>query len=43
MQGMTQTEYAKHLGVPVGTLKKWEQNKVRMFRSTWERCFKDEK
>ena len=41
--GMTQTEYAKHLGVSVGTLKKWEQNKVRMFRSTWERYFKDRK
>ena len=40
---MTQTEYAKQLGVPVGNLKKWEKNRVRMLKSTWERCFKDEK
>lgn len=37
---MTQSEYAKIIGVHVGSLKKWEQNKVRIFKSTWERLFK---
>ncbi len=38
--GMTQSEYAQMLGVNLGNLKKWEQNKVRIFKSTWERFFK---
>lgn len=38
--GMTQREYAAFLGVPLGTLKRWEQNKVRIFKSTWERYFR---
>lgn len=25
---LTQSEFAKHIGVPLGTLKKWEQNRV---------------
>lgn len=37
---MTQNEYAKMLGIPLGSLKKWEQNKVHIFKSTWERYFK---
>jgi len=37
---MTQREYADMLGVHVGNLKKREQNKVRIFKSTWERFFK---
>lgn len=37
---MTQCEYAKMLGVQLGNLKKWEQNKARIFKSTWERHFK---
>lgn len=37
---MTQREYADMLGVRVENLKKWEQNKVRIFKSTWERHFK---
>ena len=38
--GITQREYAPLLGIPLGTLKKWEQNKRRIFKSTWERYFK---
>ena len=37
---MTQREYADVLGVPVSNLKRWEQNKVRIFKSTWERHFR---
>ena len=37
---MTQCEYADMLGVHVGNLKKWEQNRVRIFKSTWEYFFK---
>ena len=37
---MTQREYAKALGVPIGTLKKWEQNQARIYKSSWERYFK---
>lgn len=38
--GLTQSEYAKLLGVQICNLKRWEQNKVRIFKSTWERFFK---
>ena len=37
---MTQKEYAAMLGVNLANLKKWELNKVRIFKSTWERLFK---
>ena len=37
---MTQTQYARVLEVPLGTLKRWEQNSVRIFKSTWEKYFK---
>ena len=34
---MTQSEYARRLGVPLGTLKEWEQDRIRMFKGTWEK------
>ncbi len=37
---MTQREYANMLGVPLCNLKKWEMNRVRIFKSTWERYFR---
>lgn len=37
---MTQVEYAKYLGVPLGTLKNWEKDRVQMIKSTWEKLFK---
>ena len=37
---LTQRAYAARLGVPVGSLKSWEQNKVRIFKSTWEKYFR---
>ena len=37
---LTQSEYAKHLGVPIGTLKKWEQDRVHIYKSAWEKYFK---
>ena len=37
---LTQREYAAMLGVSIGNLKKWEQNRVRITKSTWERFFK---
>lgn len=36
LKGMTQKEYAKYLGVPFGTLQQWEQDRVSIFKSTWE-------
>ncbi len=38
---MTQKEFAKHLGVEIHCIKRWENNKARMFKSTWERLFKE--
>ena len=38
---MTQKEYAKYLGILLGMLKKWEQNRVRISKSSWERYFKE--
>ena len=37
--GLTQKQYAEQLGVPPGTLKQWEQNRVRIYKSTWEKHF----
>ena len=34
---MTQAEYAQRLGVPIGNLKQWEIDRVKIFKSTWER------
>lgn len=39
-KGLTQHEYAELLGIPLGTLKNWETDKVQMFKSTWEKLFK---
>lgn len=37
---MTQSEYAAMLGVGLCNLKRWEQNRVRVFKSTWEKHFR---
>ncbi len=37
---ITQSSLAKQLGVPLGTLKRWEQNRVRMSKSSWEKLRK---
>ncbi len=38
-QGMTQKEYAQKLGVSLQKLKEWEQDRVRIYKSTWEKHF----
>ena len=38
--GLTQKQYADKLGVSLGNLKHWEQNRKQIFKSTWERYFK---
>ena len=38
--GMTQKQYADKLGVSLGNLKHWEQNRKQIFKSTWEKYFK---
>ena len=38
--GLTQREYADKLGVSLGNLKHWEQNRKQIFKSTWEKYFK---
>ena len=38
--GLTQREYADKLGVSLGNLKHWEQNRKQIFKSTWEKNFK---
>ena len=38
--GMTELQYAEHLGVPLIKLRKWESNQVQIFKSTWEKYFK---
>ena len=38
--GLTQREYADKLGVSLGNLKQWEQNLKQIFKSTWEKYFK---
>lgn len=37
--GLTQKQYAEWLGVPLDNLRKWEQNRVRIYKSTWEKYF----
>lgn len=39
-RGLTQKAYAQELGVPLQKLKRWEQGSVQIFKSTWERYFK---
>ncbi len=36
-RNMTQSEYAQRLGVPLGNLKEWEIEQVRISKSTWQR------
>ncbi|MBE6964300.1 MAG: helix-turn-helix domain-containing protein [Ruminococcaceae bacterium] len=36
-RNMTQAEYARLLGVPIGNLKQWEIDRVKIFKSTWQR------
>ena len=38
--GMTVVQYAKHLGVQDGKLRRWESNQVQISKATWERYFK---
>ena len=38
--GLTQRQYADKLGVSLGNLKHWEQNRKQIFKSTWEKYFK---
>lgn len=35
-RNMTRKEYARRLGVPCGTLKKWERGGVRMMKNAWK-------
>ena len=37
--GLTQKQYAEQLGVPFDNLRKWEQNRVRIYKSAWEKYF----
>ena len=38
--GLTQRQYADKLGVSLGNLKHWEQNRKQIFKSTWEKYFR---
>ena len=38
--GLTQKQYADKLGISLGNLKPWEQNRKQIFKSTWEKYFK---
>ena len=38
--GLTQKAYATQLGVPLQKLKRWEQGTVQIFKSTWEKYFR---
>ena len=38
--GLSQRQYADKLGVSLGSLKQWEQNRKQIFKSTWEKYFK---
>ena len=38
--GLTQKQYAQRLGVSFDNLRKWEQNRVRIYKSTWEKHFR---
>ena len=39
-QKLTQKAYAANLGVSLDKLKNWEENRVRMFKSTWKKYFR---
>ena len=34
---LTQHQLAKRLGISMGVLKKWEQNRVRITKSSWQK------
>lgn len=34
---LTQSEFAKYMGVPLGTLKKWEQNRANIQKKSFEK------
>ena len=36
-QNLTQHQLAKRLGISLGVLKKWEQNRVRITKSSWQK------
>ena len=38
--GVTIVQYAKHLDVQVGKLRRWESNQVQVSKATWERYFR---
>ena len=38
--GLTQKAYVTQLGVPLQKFKRWEQGTVQIFKSTWEKYFK---
>ena len=38
--GLTQKQYAQRLGVSFDHLRKWEQNRVRIYKLTWEKHFR---
>ena len=40
--GLTQKQYADKLGISLGNLKHWEQNRKQIFKSTWEKYFKQD-
>ena len=37
---LTQKEFADRLGVQLSALKKWEQDRVKMQKATWEKYFR---
>ena len=38
--GLTQHQFGKRYGVSAGAVKRWEGNRVQIFKSTWEKLFK---
>lgn len=32
---LTQSEFAKNIGIPLGTLKKWEQNRIKINKTSY--------
>ncbi len=41
LMGLSKKAYARMLGIDSGTLDKWEKDKKRMSRSSWEKLFKE--
>ncbi len=38
---MTVAQYADHLSIDAGKLRKWEGNKIRVSKRTWEKLFRE--